>query len=86
MEGLGYLAYCLGLLERSARIFGAAECLWLARSTNFSQPDYSHFTYTRRKDIRGALRAEMGEAAYNPAYAEGMALTLEQAVAYALAE
>ncbi len=67
------------LLLRSARIFGAAEAL---RETVGSQRD----AFERHSYEQGlaALHSQLNAAALATAWAEGQAMTLAQAVAYAL--
>jgi non-specific serine/threonine protein kinase len=65
---------------RSARLWGAAEALYESISTVFSPLE--------RRRLFGpyitAARARLDEAAWEAAWAEGRAMTPEQAVAYAL--
>jgi tetratricopeptide (TPR) repeat protein len=77
------LAGLAGLAEpsRAARLFGAAEAL---REVDRSQP-----VLARRREIERnlvAARAQLDPDAWDAAWAEGRAMTLEQAVAYALEE
>ena len=70
------LAAVQGQADRAARLFGAAEALavWPARLAH------------RREIARhaAAARAQLGDAAFAAAWAEGQALTLEQAAGEAL--
>jgi predicted ATPase/DNA-binding CsgD family transcriptional regulator len=81
---LGIFAGALGALgqpQRSARLLGAAEGA-LMRLGAFLQPNDQ-----REIDaMTAAVRAQLDEATFQAAWAEGRALTLEQAVAQALDE
>ncbi len=70
-----------GRAERAARLLGAAEALREVASTPL--PPYRRADYGR--DI-AAARAQLDEAAFAAAWAEGRAMMMEQAVAYALEE
>jgi len=66
-------------LERAARLFGAAEALRAAAGvplTPFDRADYD-------RDV-AAIQAQLDNAALKAAWVEGRAMSLEQAVAYAL--
>jgi hypothetical protein len=65
--------------ERAARLFGAAEALREAVGFHFTPLDPGG--YDRHV---AALRAQLDEEAYAAAWAEGRAMPLEQAAAYAL--
>jgi non-specific serine/threonine protein kinase len=80
LNGLGGLACVAQQYERAARLFGAANQLRDAlgyRSKPADQECYDHHTAT--------TRAGLGEAAFAAAWAEGQAMTLDQAIDYALA-
>jgi hypothetical protein len=64
---------------RAARLFGASQAL---RGTS-AAPVGAVVCYTR--DVT-SVRAQLDEATFTAAWAEGEALTLEQAIAYALRE
>ena len=84
------ISYCLALLarvtgdtgqpERAARLFGAAEALREAIHVRLEYVD--RIEEDRNID---AVRTQLDEAAFAAAWAEGRAMTLEQAVDYALA-
>jgi hypothetical protein len=65
-------------MERAARLLGATEA---------SHTKYYHTRLPRERQEReariGALRAGMGEKAFTAAWAEGQAMTHEQAAEYA---
>jgi non-specific serine/threonine protein kinase len=81
LSGLAGLAAAQGQLARAVRISGAA-----ARLCEISgvPPQRTQEGYIRGK-LPG-IRKEMGVAAYDAAWTEGQAMTLEGAVAYALEE
>jgi predicted ATPase/DNA-binding SARP family transcriptional activator len=68
-------------LRRATRLFGAAATLRDAVGTPL--PPYDRAAYEHHL---AALRAGLGEAAFAAAWAEGQAMTLEAAAAYALGE
>jgi non-specific serine/threonine protein kinase len=68
-----------GKVDRAARLFGAAEALREIASSPL--PPYRRADYDR--DL-AAARAQLGEEAFAAAWAEGRAMTMEQAIAYAL--
>jgi hypothetical protein len=67
--------------ERAARLWGAAAALRDA----ISIPVEPNRREVWERDL-GAARAALGEEAFAAAWAQGGAMTLEQAIAYALAE
>ena len=81
LKGLAFVAGAQGEVERGARLFGAAEAL--REAPGFPLPPYDHPEYDRRE---AAVRAEMGEKAFEVAWAEGRKMSLEEAVALALKE
>jgi non-specific serine/threonine protein kinase len=84
VDGLALLAGSIGMAgqpERAARLWGAWEAA-LERIGAFPQPaDKPEFDR-----ISAAVRAQLDEATFEAAWAEGRKMTLEQAVAYALEE
>ena len=80
-EGFAELAAAQGQATRAARLWGAAEALRepadVERAPNLRADDDPHVA-----EVCSAL----GEEAFAAAWAEGRAMTLEQAVAYALEE
>ncbi len=87
LEGLACLAARSGMAQggplkgaqRAARLFGAAEAL---RETCGQLPTPAERSIHERYVAMG--RAHMDEAAWQAAWAEGRAMTPEQAIAYAL--
>jgi non-specific serine/threonine protein kinase len=80
LHGLASLACVAQHYERSARLFGAATQLRDAlglRSKPGDQECHNRYTAT--------TRAQIGEVAFAVAWAEGRAMTLDQAIDYALA-
>jgi tetratricopeptide (TPR) repeat protein len=83
-ECLGGFAAILGMTgkpEAAARLFGAAESLLetagMARLIEPSdQKEFDHYVT--------AVRAQLDEAVFENAWSEGRAMTMEQAIAYAL--
>jgi tetratricopeptide (TPR) repeat protein len=63
----------------AARLYGAAEALQAVAKAMLRQGDRIGY----RHDL-AATRARLGEASFTAAWAEGQAMTVEQAVAYAL--
>ncbi len=81
VEGFAALAGAEGRPVRAARLFGAAEAL---RSViGYRLPLADQAEHDRHVS---ALRTELGDTAFAEAWAEGRAMTLEQAIAYALSE
>ncbi|MFQ5796576.1 MAG: tetratricopeptide repeat protein [Candidatus Bipolaricaulia bacterium] len=70
-----------GQPERAARLFGAAEVL--REAIGFPLPLGRRAGYDRNV---AAVRADLSGEAFEVAWAEGRAMTLEQAIAYALEE
>jgi hypothetical protein len=81
LEGLAALAVALAQPERAARLFGAAEALREAMGTPL--PPAERGAHDRSV---AAVRATMGDAAFAVAWAAGRVMSLEEAVALALAE
>jgi len=68
-------------LMRAARLFGAAQAL--AETSANQSTFFDRVEFQRSVD---ALRAALGEEVFTAAWAEGRAMTVEQAIAYALAD
>ena len=66
---------------RAARLLGAVEAF--CASSGSPLHSYARLKYDR---VVAAVRAQLDEAAFEAAWAEGRAMSLEQAVAYALEE
>ena len=79
LESLGELAWSIELPERAARLWGAAESLRKA----IGSPHLP--AWGAEYDLEcAAIREALGEAAFDSAFSEGRAMTLKQAVEYAL--
>ena len=76
--GLAGVAISRGQFERAARLLGAANSDWLAQFASL-HPEIAPF----EQEVAVA-RAHLGETAFAVAWEEGGAMTLEQAIAYAL--
>src|SRR5262249_34560004 len=63
-----------GQLERAARLYGAAQALCVSLGTSLENKD----------DNLTTLHESFEEAAFTDAFENGRAMTLEQAIAYAL--
>jgi len=84
LEGLSTVAGARGEAERAARLLGASEALRSAiglRGHTYYQPDRA--LYGR---IEAEARATLGEAAFEATWAEGRAMSPEEAIEYALEE
>ncbi len=78
--GLAGVCGAHGEHDRAARLFGAAESLRENIGHHRSPQDQAD--YDRRV---ASTRSGLGEAAFTAAWAEGRAMTMEQAIEYALA-
>jgi hypothetical protein len=81
IEGLAGVAAAQGQPERAARLFGAAEALREAAG----EPLPPAYRAAYERDV-AAARTQLDEATFAAARAAGRAMTLEQAIAYALNE
>ncbi len=82
LEGLASLAYHQGHLRRAATLLGAVE----ASHAALGRPRYSPASQIKHEERVASTRAGLGEATFATAWAEGRAMTLEQAIEYALAD
>lgn len=79
LSNLAAVAGERGQLEWAARLFGAAEALREALSAPVSPDERAEY------DSKVAIvRAKLDEATFTQAWAQGRAMTLEQAISYAL--
>jgi len=81
LSGFAAVLGMIGKPEQAARLFGAVEALlegigMRGRKDPSDQKEFDHYV--------AAIRAHLDEAAFANAWAEGRAMTLEQAIAYAL--
>jgi len=80
VEELAWVTCRQGNYGRAARLFGAAEAQ--REAFGASMPPAAHAEHDRH--VAG-VRAQLDEATFAAAWADGRAMTMEQAVAYALA-
>ncbi len=80
LVGLAGVSNANGQYDRAARLFGAAEEL---REAFVGQRSPQDWMDDRRQ---ASTRSGLGDAAFSSAWAEGRAMTLEQAIEYALGE
>ncbi len=81
LEGFARVASAKGECEKAARLFGAAEVLREAVGWHPAPPDQAY-----HDQCVASARAGLEETAFAAAWAEGRAMTLEQAVEYTLTE
>jgi tetratricopeptide (TPR) repeat protein len=80
-DALAVVAADQGCAQHAARLFGASETLYAL--IRFAQSPYERDLHERA--VKEA-RAQLGEETFAAAWAGGAAMTLDQAVAYALAD
>ena len=68
-----------GQPERAVRLFGAAAALLDTLKASLAPADRNDYERTV-----ATLRAQLGTQRFTAAWADGQALTLEQAIAYAI--
>jgi predicted ATPase/class 3 adenylate cyclase len=79
LECFAFIAEARGQLAHAVRLLGAAEALRERAGTPMTpdeQPEYDQHV--------SAIQKRIGESAFSAAWAEGRALTMEQAIEYAL--
>ncbi len=81
LEGLGGVCAAEGNAQKAARLYGASEALRQALGTPL--PTSYRADYERNLST---LRTQLDESSLSAAWAEGRALTMQQAAIYALAE
>ena len=79
LVGFAGLAEVKGERMRAARLIGAADALLEVLGARFMPTDYADY-----ERIVTAIRAQLDEAEFEEAIADGRAMTMEQAIAYAL--
>ena len=79
LERLAEIAQARGKFEKAVRLFSAAAVLRISIGSVIDPADQAD--YQKR---RAALRTELGEDRFTAIWTEGRALSLEQAIAYAL--
>ncbi len=82
LEGLAEVAMVRGQQDRASRLRGAEEALSEAIG---SPPAHSDRFHPDREGMLAAARSRLGKEAFEAAWAEGRAMTPEQAVEYAMA-
>jgi hypothetical protein len=80
LDGLAAVVVAQGRPQRAAYLLGSADAVRQATTPRWPERELVH------QAAAHASRAALGEAAFAAAWAEGQALSLEQAVAYALAD
>ena len=85
LEGLACVTGAEGEAERAARLFGATEALHEALRQAVA---YQHSPEEEawREPYLATTRSRLGEALWQAAWAEGRAMSMEQAIEYALTE
>jgi predicted ATPase/DNA-binding SARP family transcriptional activator len=81
LEGLAMLYLALGRAAQAARLWGASQAM--REAIGAPVPPKEQTRYKREMD---RVRAQLGAEAFDRAWAEGRAMTNDQAVAYALDE
>jgi non-specific serine/threonine protein kinase len=81
LEGLATIAASEGRLERAARLWGAAEAILEAIEVIAYPYAPDHSLHHRQVE---AARDRLDQDTWTRAWAEGLAMTVEQAVEYAL--
>ena len=81
LEGLACVAAARGETERAARLFGASEALPEAMG---APPESGESAL--QEPYLAAARSQLDEASWQEAWAQGRAMTLEEAISYALEE
>ncbi len=79
LAGLAKVTASQSIVERAVRLWGAAEALREALGTTFSAAELAEY----ERDL-AAARAQLDEVRWRKVWDEGRAMTLEQAIAYAL--
>jgi non-specific serine/threonine protein kinase len=79
LEGIACMAEAKGEAERAARLWGAAQALQEAKDI----PRDTDFLAEADARI-SAVRSGMGEQVWEEAFRKGRAITLDEAVSYAL--
>ena len=81
LTGLAEVWGQLGQPLRAVRLFGAAEAMLTSIGERLDYADQASY-----QQSIAAVRARLGEAAFQAAWAEGCAMTLEQSIEYALSD
>jgi hypothetical protein len=81
LEGLAACSAGQSSYERAARLYGAAEAAFSCLGTSFHSSGTDPAFHRRSRDL---ARSKLSEEGWTMAWAEGRAMTSEQAVEYAL--
>jgi predicted ATPase/DNA-binding SARP family transcriptional activator/DNA-binding CsgD family transcriptional regulator len=81
--GLGVVAVLRGEARRAARLIGASAALRKIIGLSLSSSSWKHFDF---EGCIAAARAELSQASFEAAWAEGQAMSSEEAIEYALSE
>ncbi len=82
ISGLAGEAQTMGYPKRAARLFGAAQALFDAGGNRF----FALADQIERQRNLTAIRAQLDEATFQSAWAEGKAMTMDQAIEFAMDE
>jgi DNA-binding CsgD family transcriptional regulator len=88
LEGVGCLSAAEGEASRAARLFGAAQALFeaLFESVGAVALEHTPEEVAWREPYLRAARSRLGEAAWGEVLAQGRAMTLEEAIEYAISK
>ncbi|MCE7988095.1 MAG: NACHT domain-containing protein [Caldilinea sp. CFX5] len=81
LTGIGTVAGIQGELEKAARLFGFAEALVEQAGASLPPSDLNNYL-----EQKAAVRSQMGEEQFMVSWLAGQAMTLKQAIEYALYE
>ena len=81
LEGLARVALSRHNSRRAARLFAAADTIHESHRSRRMR-----WNWPTREEEHAAVRTQVGAEDFEAAWAEGRAMTLEQAITYALAE
>jgi predicted ATPase/class 3 adenylate cyclase len=81
LMGFASVQVMIGKPEQAARLFGAVESLFESINYRMDPSDQKEFDH-----YSAAVRAQLDQAAFAKAWEDGRALTMEEAVSYALEE
>jgi non-specific serine/threonine protein kinase len=83
LDGLACISGARGEALRAGRLFGAAQALQVREAVAFQVTPQAE---AWRQPYRATARSQVGEAAWEEVLAQGRAMTLEEAIEYALSE
>ena len=79
LTGVAAVASGMNQPQRSAKLYGAAQAIF--ETTDYRIPPFDHAEFERHIQI---AREQLGTAKFEAVVADGRAMTMEQAIAYAL--